>query len=442
MFNLSYFKSRFLYLVIIICIFCNHYSLGLGEAKIKNSDLSSLRTNDEEQLPKLYDTLRILKHPQGQGEALTYLDALSLSILKAMKGEQLFQGLEKLICIKSQTKLTAPKLHNILKAIKIISRLGEIRPCMAQAWLKVRDKRDFNISGNSPNDVITRAVALAARQTHRVDLLQGLTLHPDPEVRVHVAYAAAEPEQLCNLLNDNWPMVQRAAIIGIEKIAAPSGLCLVNKIPSFNVRLKERGIRALGRLGQSKWAQNEPKRNLVLNLLSKLLNQRQNSIHLRNTALVALANWGYLSDSRDILKEHLASGHLEDLVLGALQAITVAQPTDLMSLFQSLFEKTSSLRIKLQILKHLSRYPQINNRVELNRPKFDQTKAIQVLDYLKQVLSRKIDLKLDQTNPLFHETLKIYQQLNQRLQSHKLSDSPSTLTSISQEDEPFLDDDH
>ena len=441
MFNLSYFKSRFLYLVIIICIFCNHYSLGLGEAKVKNSDLSSLRTNDEAQLPKLYDTLRILKHPQGQREALTYLDALSLSTLKTMKGEQLFQGLEKLICIKSQTKLTAPKLYNILKAIKIISRLGEIRPCMAQTWLKVRDKRELNINGSSPNDVITRAVALAARQTHRVDLLQGLALHPDPEVRVHVAYAAAEPKQLCNLLNDRWPMVQRAAMIGIEKIAAPSGLCLIDQIPSLNAQLRERGIRALGRLGQSNWAQDEPKRNLVLNLLSKLLNQRQNSIHLRNTVLVALANWGYLSDSRDILKEHLASGHLEGLVLGALQAMTVAQPTDLMSLFQSLFEKTSSLRIRRQILKHLSRYPQINNHIDHTPPQFDQNRATQVLDYLKQILSHKT-VKLDQTNPLFHETLKTYQELNQRLQSHKLNNSPSMPTSISQEDEPFMDDDH
>ena len=137
-------------------------------------------------------------------------------------------------------EITPVQLSHLLKAIQIMTKLGEIRSCMAKFWLKPRSKKKHNVNGAYPEDIITRAVALAARQTHRVDLMQGLSDHPDPEVRVHVAYAAAEPDKLCDLLIDTWPIVQRAAVIGIEKIKSPSGLCLLDRLSSMTADIKER----------------------------------------------------------------------------------------------------------------------------------------------------------------------------------------------------------
>ena len=154
-----------------------------------------------------------------------------------------------------------------------------------------------------------------------------------------------------------------------------------------------------------------------------------NPIKARNTALLALANWGYLSDSRDIIKEHLVSGQLEQLAIGSLQALNVAQPSDFIEILQSLLERSSSAQIKLNALKYLSRYPWLGLS-GLTYQNFDQNKATMVSRYLKQVLSNQTVLKLAQTDLLYSRILKIYKEIIEEIQSHRFDEklSPSKVT--------------
>lgn len=405
-FNLRFNPKYLCYTAMMGCL-CLSFSESMAKPQKKHKYLASLINDSTNHFSKLYDTLRILKHPQGQREALTYLDALSYSTLNSFKGEHLFTGLEKVVCIEQSTEITPQQLWNILKTIKIFGKLGEVRSCMAQIWLRplqTQAQSARKIYGDSHREIITRAVALLARQTHRIDLLQGLSRSPDPIVRVHVAYSGAEPNQLCHLLKDPWPEVQRAAIIGIEKVSASSGLCLLDHLKRLNDKLKERAIRTLGRLGQSEWAQTSPKRDHLYTVLTQFLSHRQNKLKLRKAALVALANWNDLSASRTMIKEHLHSGLLEELTLAALQALNVSKPNDFFSILCTLFNKSSVTRVRLHALSYLERYP-LMIKESLHHDSFDLDRSKQVLDYLNKVIQDPNQYHIHQGSQLYQRLL-------------------------------------
>lgn len=322
-----------------------------------------------DRLPNLYDTLRVMKHEQGIDQALLYLSSLSFDELRIMKSESLFQSLEKVACLHS-SPISSKQMQRALTSIQLMAQMNEVRPCL-KSYLshQVTHKK---WSGLERHTILARAVALAARQTGRIDLLMNATQHFDPEVREHAANAGADPKRLCALLKDPWGNVKHGAIRGLEKIGGPEGLCLIEALTFLPNRLLARAIQTLGRLGKSSWAKEHRISPLLSKTLTTLVYSKQAHSSIKRSALVALANWGSLSEARDILESHLKTGRLESLTLGALQAIVVGSPDTAFFSLSNIVIKSPSVRVRLAAIRFILGMKKVNEaeQLELNQKKY------------------------------------------------------------------------
>lgn len=346
--------------IFVLCSICTLLGVKGGMAKTFTR---------EERTPNLYDTLRVIKHPQGVKQALLYLESLSNIELQRLKSAPLSKALTIVACslsdqVPSQgsnAEISSSKLdvENSLKAIFTLTRLGISPPCLRERWLlpsvNAHLKKEVSYSvGDAPIDLLARASALNFRQLGRVDLLQGLSGHQDPEVREHTAYAGSNPDQLCDLLSDPWVNVRFAAIRGIEKLSSPEGLCLVELLKSSDRHLKLRSMRALGQLSRADWAKDYQAPPHLRDRLNEVYQSPNISLELRQAALLTLALWGNAQPARQVLNEHFESGGLLELTRGALKALTLSRASRVKDLVEKILVGDFDIELKLDALASLT----------------------------------------------------------------------------------------
>ncbi len=333
-----------------------------GVDRLKGWAKKATPTTEGERLPNLYDTLRIMKHDRGVDQALLYLMSLRRDQLLMIKTPSLLSQLSRVACLNTESSSTtetpknnSPKaLKRALGAIKLLSQLQAPPPCLAERWLRPGLSSSRQVTGDLAFDLLSRASALAYRRGGRVDLLQGMTKHPDPEVREHAAHAGADPETLCTCLNDPWRLVRFAAIRGLEKVSDPRGLCLIETMSTLDDDLRIRSVIALGRLAESSWAKGQSTPPHLSQALRELSRAPQESISIRRAALVALARWGSFSEAEAMVIAHLKSGGLVEVTRGALHAIISSGSQLSKTLTHKIIAESESTVLRLDALKWLS----------------------------------------------------------------------------------------
>ena len=117
--------------------------------------------------PKLYDTLRIIQHPQGVDQALIYLLSRSSQELNMMKTNALKKALSAIACPKLVQLNDSPQLiHRALQAITIFQRIGELGPegeCLKQLWQSTFTPRRI-MYGHLKQDLLARSAIQTLHQ--------------------------------------------------------------------------------------------------------------------------------------------------------------------------------------------------------------------------------------------------------------------------------------
>ena len=281
-------------------------------------------------VPKLYDTLRIIDHPQGAEQALAYLASRSSQELSMMKTNALKKSLSILACpdltmVKRQPHLVARSL----KAIQVFLKMGELGvegECLGELWKSTLTPTRMSY-GHLPQDLIARSAAQALHQIGRVDLLIGALVHPDPQIRALAARSGIEPRRLCELYIDDWPEVRLGAIRGLVRVASTDALCLFHYLKDHNLSVRLQALEGIGRLSQITKSSYHPRdQSSMITEVRRIVRDSGALLSERHAALTTLALWGERQDASDLLKAHFERGGLLELSKSALYALVIADP--------------------------------------------------------------------------------------------------------------------
>ena len=316
---------------ILLWVFFEVLSVGLvmGQSGLSARMLTSIATPVA---PNLYDTLRIIKHPQGATQALAYLLTRSSQELSMMKTRALIKALSVLACPDlRQSEGAQQATRNAADAIRVFRKLGELGiegECIGQLWRLTLGPPRRDMYGHRALDLIARLAAETLHQIGRVDLLIGALVHPDPRIRALAARSGAEPHLLCTLYTDGWSEVRMSAIIGLERVAGAESLCLTHYLKDARLSIRLRALRGLGRLaGVSDRSYSQGERARMIAEVRHIVHDSEATQSERNAALTALARWGERSDASDILEAHYERGGLLEFSKAALYALVIADAT-------------------------------------------------------------------------------------------------------------------
>ena len=301
----------------------------------------------------LYDTLRVIRHPQGADHALTYLRSRSAQELRVMYTRGLERALMEHACITAEhlERLEPRRASRAIKALSVISRFEMIQgdaQCLTALWRHTMAQGDSarRAYGHLLKDLIAREAVEAIYRLGRIDLLRGATSHPDPHIRALAARSGVEPTSLCSLSEDAWPAVRLSAARGIARVAGVESLCLVRYLSDSELSVRITALRGIGRLAAEPWATSaDVPLDEVFTSLRTIASDSEAALDERSAALTALARWGATQVAEQLLRAHLERGGLLELSRAALYAVAISADHPLTPL-KRVLERSPSLALR------------------------------------------------------------------------------------------------
>ena len=324
------------------------------------------------------DALKALRHPQGISEGLRYLLSTSVHTLKVADSPLLFRQVISIACASThEDRLSDQGTDQIAyarAAVEVLKRKGIHHECLEKIWRQTAQP-PRSIYGQHQTDLLARETVQLLAQQGRVDLLSGSLQHPDPEIRAIAARRGVDPEQLCSLMSDRWSFVRRAAVLGIEEVALPSGICLTELLNDSSLLVSVPAAEALGRLATAAWAQRSSPPKILLNSLNDTAQDQQAVLVVRLAALLALARWGQYEVALKYWQSHLQDGGLVPISLGALDALVLSGSVNTLEVLQQALIKSRSIEIKLR-----GAYLLVDPRVRWHQSDYTRADRLLLLD--------------------------------------------------------------
>ena len=150
--------------------------------------------------------------------------------------------------------------------------------------------------------------------------------HTDPEIRAIAARVGGNAEVLCERLkSDPWPIVRRAAVLGLSASSEPSRCIEIG----LNDKVSAVRLASVEVIGESHALLSPTKRTLVRDRLHTLIKDSRQSNQIREQIMQTLGKMGECSAAASALNVYLQSGGLKPLLfsaIGALQRCDALKP--------------------------------------------------------------------------------------------------------------------
>ena len=301
----------------------------------------------QDKSPKIFDlptTLLALKHTQGRLDALSYLLTRPRHQLPVIHHPQLIKQLAHIIVDKQST------LQQRTWSITLLERLQIADPSLLQIIKRSQGLKKVTID-TQKELVVARAATSTLRALGRIDLLVGITQHPDPVIRAIVAGAGADPDRLCVLTKDAWREVRLAAILGLAKVLTQDIFCVLPLISRKDTMIALEASKALGKVAQQDWF-NSAQHQSVLHTMQKLAKESHLDISVRSALLYSLAQWNHTDYAQKIILTHLEKKGLSVLSVSAARSLGVLnldtqQRKTTQDLLQQCVKKSHAVEVRL-----------------------------------------------------------------------------------------------
>jgi len=340
-----------------------------------------------------------------------------------MKTNALKKALSALACPELDQLNDHPHLiYQALQALTIFQRIGELSvegECLGKLWRGTLTPHRI-MYGQLRQDLLARSAVQTLHQIGRVDLLIGALKHPDPHIRALVARSGINPHRLCELHTDVWSEVRLGAVRGLERIAGPEALCLVQYLGDQNLSVRLNALRGLGRLSRASWIKDHTQHlpQIAANIRLVIHNSTATQDE-RQAALSALALWGDTQDATSILNAHYQRGGLVELSKAALYALVIADDASPLQEIQRTLHQSPSL-IMRSYAAQLLVDPRLNWDHKTHHATFTER-----LKLLKQEIQK---MKHQGDRRLADRLIKHYQNLS-RKHASSLRSEPETVGS-------------